>query len=420
MRLIRIILLFGLALAAARPLCAQSPERDRLLNCYYDNRTRDRAEARKCLEQLVREHPRDTQGLTELGFFEIAQQQPNAAIDAFNRAIQTGSTRADVFAQLGYLYLDRGDRESALKNFRSASEIDPDNELVRMQTAYVLDGLGRKREAAKLFADIARVSSDDARRRQACGAAEVLAPLATKQLPAPYFADIYTAPDWYSNIDTATLPLRLRSGATLGPGDRIDVFGQFAMIADNRSSGAHPGPVIYFDNVAILGGGATVRVPQLPGVVMTVTMGGAYDLIDQQRDRWRFDLRAGAEYYNTWGTAGRCPASISAPFRPLLEAYGSSYYLSRYDDLISAVRLRPGLRVLESARTSLDVHLHVAGVFDTAGLDYNNLFEIGGGLILAPDRRLGLRLGLETVRRQFQGGNRDVVTRARIEYSARF
>lgn len=420
MRLVRVITLFGLVLAVTRPLCAQSPERDRLLNCYYGARTRDVVEARKCLEQLVGQYPQDTLGLIELGFLEVAQQHNEAAIDAFTRAVQAGSKRADVFAQLGYLYLERGDREAALRNFRSATEIDPANEVVRMQTAYILDGLGHKGEAAKLFADIASASSDDARRRQACAAREVLTRFATKQLPEPYFANVYAAPDWYSNINTATLPLRLRGGATLGPGNRIDVFGQFAMITDNRSSGAHPGPVIYFDNVAIFGGGVAARIAGLPGVVLTATAGAAYDIVEQQRDRWRSDLRAGGEYYNTWGLASRCPASISAPFRPVLEVYGSSFYFSRYDDLISAVRIRPGLRVLESARTSLDLNLHLAGFVDTEGLDYNNLFEIGGGLILAPDRRIGLRLGLETVRRQFKGDHHDVVTRARIEYSARF
>ena len=40
---------------------------------------------------------------------------------------------------------------------------------------------------------------------------------------------------------------------------------------------------------------------------------------------------------------------------------------------------------------SLDANLHLAGIVDTEGADFNNLFEIGGGVILTPDRRLGLR-----------------------------
>ena len=108
------------------------------------------------------------------------------------------------------------------------------------------------------------------------------------------------------------------------------------------------------------------------------------------------------------------------PMRPVLEVYGSSFYFSRYENVISFLRVRPGLRVLETARLSLDANLHVGGSADTVGEDFNNLFELGGGAILTPDRRFGLRIGFETVYRQFKGGTHDVVTRVRLEYGARF
>ena len=47
----------------------------------------------------------------------------------------------------------------------------------------------------------------------------------------------------------------------------------------------------------------------------------------------------------------------------------------------------------------------------------SGLFHVA---ILTPDRRFGLRLGFETVHRQFQGGTHDWVTRIRVEYGARF
>jgi tetratricopeptide (TPR) repeat protein len=400
---------------------AQSGERDTLLNCFYEARASRPEDARSCLLRLLATQPADVQALTELGYFELAQRREEAAIDAFNRAIASGSGRADVRAQLGYLYLSRHERERALENFQAALTVEPANDRVRMQTAYLLDDLGREREAKRLFDLVEKETSDEALRRQACVASEVLAPLAMRRLRQPYYVDIYTAPDWHSGIDVATLPLRLRSGVAVGPGDRIEIFSQAAMLADNKSDPSDQlGPVIYFDNVLTLGGGVSVQPFAGIGLTISTEIGAAYDLVDQGRPPWRFDNRTGIQYYGTWQTSSGCPPGLSVPMRPVLEVYGTAFYLSRYENTIGSLRLRPGLRLLETARTSLDINLHLAGVVDTEGEDFNNLFEIGGGAIFTPDRRIGFRVGVETVRRQFRGGDHDVVTRLRLEYAARF
>jgi tetratricopeptide (TPR) repeat protein len=410
-----------LFLAASTATAAQVPERDRLLNCFYEARESNPDQARSCLATLLDMHPADVQALLELGFFEIAQKRDAAAIDALSSAVAAGSSRADVRAQLGYLYLARQEPEPALESFRGALAIDPSNEQVRMQTAYLLDAMGREREAKQVFEVVERETRDVARRRQACAAAEVLAPLANRRLRDPYFVDIYAAPDWYSNIDVATLPLRLRAGVTTGPGDRIELFGENSLLADNESTDTTPaGPVIFFDNVNVISGGASVQPFSSIGLSASVNVGGAYDLVVQESDRWRLDVRTGLQYYGAWQYASRCPSGVTMPMRPVLEVYGSSFYFSRYENVISFLRVRPGLRVLETARLSLDANLHVGGSVDTVGEDFNNLFELGGGAILTPDRRFGLRIGFETVHRQFKGGTHDVVTRVRVEYGARF
>jgi tetratricopeptide (TPR) repeat protein len=408
-------------LIPAVTVVGQVSERDKLLNCFYDARVSRPADARSCLTRLLDAQPGDTQALLELGFFEVAQKNDAAAIEALNKAVASGSKRADVRAQLGYLHLARGEREIALTHFEASTALDPANEQVQMQKGFVLDQIGRKREAQQVFDLVAKQSSSDAVRRQACSAAEVLAPLAMRRLPRPYYVDIYTAPDWYSSIDVATLPLRVRGGVAVGPGDRIELFGQTSILADNRSRLTdQAGPIIYFDNVMVLGGGASFQPFASIGLTVSTEIGAAYDLFDRQREPWRFDARTGLQYYGAWQHASRCPASLSVPLRPVFEAYGASIYFSRYDNLISSARLRPGLRILESARMSLDANLHLAGIVDTEGEDFNNLFEIGGGVILTPDRRLGLRLGIETVQRRFRDGDHDVVTRIRVEYAARF
>jgi tetratricopeptide (TPR) repeat protein len=411
------LLLVGMPPAFAE---AQVSDRDRLLNCFYDTREKDPDEARLCLGRLLEREPNDVPALLELGYFELGHKEDAAAIDAFKRAIAAGTPRADVRAQLGYLYLARDAHEEALEAFETALVIDPANEELKMQTAYLLDQMGRKRQARLLFEEIERDTKNDARRRQACTASEVLTPWLTKSLPSPYYVGLYTAPDWYSNIRVATLPLRLRAGVALGRDGRVELFGQSATLADTRSSASsQPGPIIYFDNVELVGGGASVQPIPRFGLRVSAVVGGAYDLIDRQRDRWRFDARAGAEYETLWQHGGGCPPAITTPFRPVLEVYGASIYLSRYDDLISTVRLRPGLRVLETARLSLDANLHLAGIVDTAGEPYNNLVEIGAGAIFNP-RRIGVRFAFETVSRHFRSGEHDVVTRVRMEYATRF
>ncbi len=410
-----------LVLLQAATVAAQTSDRDRLLNCFYDARTSRPDEARSCLTKLLAAQPGDTQALAELGFFEVAQKNDKAAIDAFNRAVAAGLTRADVRAQLGYLHLARHERELALAHFEAALALDPANEQVRMQTAYILDEMGREREAQREFDRVAKESTNDTVRRQACGAADVLTPLAMRRLPRPYYVDIYTAPDWHDHIDVATLPLRVRGGVAVGPGDRIEVFGQTAILADNRSRLVdQAGPIIYFDNVMTVGGGASIQPFASIGLTVSAEIGAAYDLFDRLRDPWRFDARGGIQYYGAWQHASRCPPSLSVPLRPVLEVYGASIYFSRYENLITSLRLRPGIRVLETERLSLDANLHLAGIVDTERLDFNNVFEFGGGVILTPDRRLGIRLAVETVQRRFRGGDHDVVTRIRVEYAARF
>lgn len=111
--------------AAGSLHAAQVPERDRLLKCFYDARERNFDEARSCLVTLLASAPADVQALLELGFFEIAQKRDAAAIEALNRAVAAGSTRADVRAQLGYLHLARGERELALAELQAAVAIEP-------------------------------------------------------------------------------------------------------------------------------------------------------------------------------------------------------------------------------------------------------------------------------------------------------
>jgi hypothetical protein len=303
---------------------------------------------------------------------------------------------------------------------QSAVDKYPTDPIASLELAYLLDGEGHKRDAFKIFDRVAHHGDDRARRKQACAAAEVLAPLARKQLSTPAFAEVYAAPDYYSNIRTGTLPFEVRAG--IEPAARSEIYGQLRLLADSNSGRNSAGESpIYFDNVLTFAGGARAQPFAKVGLVFLVETGRAYDLIDRNRPRWRFDERAGAIYYGEWSMASACPQHVSMPFRPVLDAYGESLYFSRYDDnWISTLRIRPGLRAVETSTFSLDVHVHLFGMTDTNGVASNHFVEIGPAARLTPDRRRPGRLAWETVWRYFQDGRRDVVTRVRAEYGFRW
>ena len=94
-------------------------ERNELLNCFYAARTEEPAKARSCLQSLLASSPSDTTAWLELGYFELALNENEAALEAFSKAIA----------------------------------LDSGNEQARMQTAYLLDTLDRKRHLAQIGSD---------------------------------------------------------------------------------------------------------------------------------------------------------------------------------------------------------------------------------------------------------------------------
>lgn len=303
--------------------------------------------------------------------------------------------------------------ESAVRKY-------PSDPIASLELAYLLDKEGRKRAAFALFDRVAHHAEDPEKRKQACGAAEVLAPLARKRLPAPAFVETYAAPDYYDNIHTGTLPLDIRAGVE--PFSRTEVYGQLRLLADTNSGKTAGGqPQIYFDNALTIAGGARVQPFAKIGLVLLSETGRAYDLIDRGRPRWRFDERAGAVYYGEWSMTSACPRGFSTPFRPVLDVYGESLFFSRFDkNVISDVRIRPGLRAVETSTLSLDVHFHAAAMTDTNADPSNRFFEFGPGARLAPDRRRPGRLAWETVWRHYTDGRRELQTRLRVEYGLRW
>ncbi len=99
----------------------------------------------------------------------------------------------------------------------------------------------------------------------------------------------------------------------------------------------------------------------------------------------------------------------------MVDCFGSSGYYSRYENMITYLQGRLGLRVAEISRMFMDLYLRGDAVFDSDGEFYNNLFEIGPGLRFTPDPEWGLFVMVE-YRRGFYADYTDAMREARALY----
>ena len=116
-----------------------------------------------------------------------------------------------------------------------------------------------------------------------------------------------------------------------------------------------------------------------------------------------------------------CPRGVTFPFRFVADLYADANFFTRFDDnFIATVRARPGIRVMEMAFSNIDLYVLVFGSVDSDRLDFNNVIEVGPGMVYTPRTDLNLRLRVEGVYRMFINGERDWDPRLRLEVFFRF
>jgi tetratricopeptide (TPR) repeat protein len=97
--------------------------------------------------KVLRSHPTDAVTHYKLGQVLSADGQYDAAIKAYNRAIELTPDFALAFAGLGNTYRALNDPHNALKNYQDAARADPNLMAAHYDAATVLDHLGRTEEA---------------------------------------------------------------------------------------------------------------------------------------------------------------------------------------------------------------------------------------------------------------------------------
>jgi hypothetical protein len=187
-------------------------------------------------------------------------------------------------------------------------------------------------------------------------------------------------------------------GIVLDDKYQTEAYLNYRIAKDNRSGVQNSISQIFEDNVAIYGVG--IRAYPWPSIPLQafLEIGKAEDLIDQQRPKWRGDVRGGLIYYNQWGpgTKPTYTFGVASPWSWRMTLYSDLIYYSRYDhNIIGTVLFRPGYRILTLQSTTVDFYLGNYLIFDKNREFYNNTYSIGPGIAVTPTNRLNVTIRLE-------------------------
>ena len=395
------------------------PAEDAALNRYYELRIKHDPKARQAIEEAARQFPNDLTIQLERGYAALAVKDYVAGRKAFEAAVRIAPKRVDLWKQLGYITINLNDTDAAIVAFEHASGLEPDNQELLLQLAYLQDQKGRSRAAAALFHQVMH-GSDPKKARIGCEAYSNLRGLNEKRLPDPWFGELYLTPEYLSKDNLGLVSSDLRIGQHYGDATFVDVYGVARINADSKSGQSSFGPQMFMDNYLMFGGGIRVKpLADLP-VVAFVEAGAAYDLVQQNRKRWREDIRAVVAYYDEWNMGLDCDAGKLFGIRPVADLYADAAYYSRYDNLITSGRFRPGLRVFETDTTAVDLYGIAAVNWDVDGVSSNRFAELGAGLALRLYEPWRLVLRLEGLHKFATESADYSYYRAILEYSVAF
>jgi tetratricopeptide (TPR) repeat protein len=106
---------------------------------------------RELFQMIVEQHPGHIPALCKLGVVNLKLQDPNAAIDTFQRAVELDANNPYAFRMLGYSYMTVGDLAAAEKNVKHSVDLAPQDAKSQLLLATIYYRLGRKAEAESHF-----------------------------------------------------------------------------------------------------------------------------------------------------------------------------------------------------------------------------------------------------------------------------
>jgi tetratricopeptide (TPR) repeat protein len=305
---------------------------------------------------------RITHTLKELAYRALHFGQHERAI-AYLKRDYAATHQPDVAMQLGYLYEHKHDMVRAYRFFQHATQ-----------------------------------SRDTALALRAQRALTQLSGLQMKAMPTPYYGEVFFNPFSQSRFGLTVTPFLARAGVEQDNPLQTKEYVFLRRTSDNRSENLGQLSQIYEDNVEILGVGGQVKpMARIPAIAF-VEAGNAYDLVYQDRDRWRGDLRAGLMYYQDFGCQPSYYDRLTWGHAYYSDWYADATYFTRYNNnVIAGVRTRQGIRLLQYHSSMLNLYWVGRAITDTNRIFYNNFAEMGPGLALVPSNRFNVQVRLEHV-----------------------
>ncbi|KHN66327.1 hypothetical protein AV645_09625 [Acinetobacter calcoaceticus] len=321
-------------------------------------------------------------------FYKIEQSQPAEAEKILIELSKLTPTDIKVWKSLTYLQIRLEKREEALQSLKQARKLAPQDDTLKLQEAYLLNQQKKNREALVLFKELTS-SSDPAIADKANQAVKNLSGGEAKT----YFRDVYFAPSYESRYDDVIFPLKARYGKNFDNG-RAQVYGFLNLNRDTQSQGGVR-PEIIDENAVTLGIGANYQPWTSIPVRAYLEVGGSYDLIDRNRDKFRESVVGGVTGYQEWYSQNNCNQSLC--FNDYFtDLYGNAATYSREDyNVIGDLRLRTGLNVYKGENGTVQAYVKLHGLADSKDEYYNNLFEYGPGISWQPFNYQPIKLRVE-------------------------
>lgn len=321
-------------------------------------------------------------------FYKIEQSQPAEAEKILIELSKLTPTDIKVWKSLTYLQIRLEKREEALQSLKQARNLAPQDDTLKLQEAYLLNQQKKNREALVLFKELTS-SSDPAIADKANQAVKNLSGGEVKT----YFRDVYFAPSYESRYDDVIFPLKARYGKNFDNG-RAQVYGFLNLNRDTQSQGGVR-PEIIDENAVTLGIGANYQPWTSIPVRAYLEVGGSYDLIDRNRDKFRESVVGGVTGYQEWYSQNNCNHSLCFN-NYFTDLYGNAATYSREDyNVIGDLRLRTGLNVYKGENGTVQAYVKLHGLADSKDEYYNNLFEYGPGISWQPFNYQLIKLRVE-------------------------
>lgn len=321
-------------------------------------------------------------------FYKIEQSQPEQAEKILIELSQLTPQDIKVWKSLTYLQIRLNKQNDAIQSVRKAEQLAPQDDQLKLQEAYLLNQQKRNKEALALFKGLSTSSDADIAEK----AQQAVQNLSGSTVPST-FKDIYFAPSYESRYDDFIFPLKMRYGKNLDNG-RAQVYGFVNLNRDTKSKGGVR-PEIIDENAVTVGIGANYQPWQSIPIRAYLEVGGSYDLIDRNRDKFRESIVGGVTGYQEW-YANPTVEQRTVWNDYFTDLYGNVASYSREDyNVIADLRLRSGFNVYRGEAGTVQAYGKLHTLADSEGENYNNLFEYGAGVAWQPFNYIPVKLRVE-------------------------